>query len=310
MSLSSPRIVGLGMACLDILVRTAVLPTWEGGVRLDALAIDGGGPVATALVAAQRLGIQTGFVGTYGSDRLGEIKLQTLLEHGVDVSHAVQRSHPENQAVLVTVNSDSGERVFSGTHVPAQLLSPDELDRAYITSADVLHLDGYHSQAALQAALWMKAAGKSVMLDGGATHSSVGDEMVTLIRQVDFLICGSGFAPAVTGYCGVEAGEALLALGPRVVIQTEGEDGCYITTPEGSFHTPAFSVDVVDTTGAGDVFHGAFLVGLLKGWSLPFIVQFSSAVAALKCTRLGGRQGIPSFEETLHFLSEHGISLS
>ena len=305
------QVVGLGMACLDILIRTRQLPSWETGASLSAMGIEGGGPAATAIVAAQRLGIQTGFVGTFGNDRMGRIKLQTMVEEGVDTSQMVMRGEPDNQVVLVTINEENGERVFSSTrHWTQQPLRLDELDRAYITSADILHLDGMHAEAALTAAGWMRALGKPVMLDGSATRAPVSDEMRALVRAADVLICGQGFGHSLTGKSDLwEAGQAVLELGPRLVVQTEGKDGCYTVTPTERFHIPAFEVNVVDTTGAGDVFHGAYLVGLLRGWDSRSIGYFGSAVSALKCMRLGGRPGIPCFDEAIHFLANQGIFL-
>jgi len=309
--MSHVKIIGLGMACLDILLRARELPKWEHGTRIDDLGIEGGGPVATALVAAQRLGVPAGFIGTYGSDRLGRIKLETLVEHGLDVSRAIQRNEPEDQVVLVCVNSDSGERVFSGKGIwGSQQLAANELDRGYLISADFLHLDGFHVEAALQATRWMHAAGKMVMLDGSATRGKVSESMQKLVSEVDVLICGSGFGEALTGKSDLlQAGETILDLGPGIVVQTEGVGGSYTVTREEKFHTPAFKVDVVDTTGAGDVFHGAYLVGLLCGWDLHSTALFSTAVSAIKCTRFGGRQGIPGFQKVLDFLGSRGITL-
>jgi len=299
------------MAALDILVRTRELPAWERGAALNALRLEGGGPVATALVAAQRLGVQTGFIGTYGGDRLGRVKLQTLSEEGVDVSRAVQLAHDENQVVLVLVQQDSGERVFSSAPVWGLYpLDPAGLDQGYITAAGILHLDGYHSAAALRAAGWMRALGKPVMLDGSATRGPIQEPMRELVRAASVLICGQGFAAALTGLSDIwQAGEAVLAMGPQIVIQTEGRDGSYTLSAQGGFHTPAFAVDAVDTTGAGDVFHGAFLAAMLRGWDLRSMVLFSTAVAALKCRSLGGRPGIPTFAETLRFLAERGCTI-
>jgi sugar/nucleoside kinase (ribokinase family) len=302
------QIIGLGMASLDILVQTTELPTWDNGVQLDAIAIDGGGPAATAVVAAQRLGLSTGFIGTYGNDRLGQIKKQTLVENGVDLSHSIQVHEAENQVVLVTVNSKSGERKFSSTKKAASPLQPSQLDRNYLAQAEILHLDGYHFQAALEAALWMKGLDKTVVLDGSATNGPISEEMQALVRIADILICGHGFGRGLTSETDlIAAGLKTLEMGPRVVVQTEGEHGCFTVTRQEQFFTPAFDVCSVDTTGAGDVFHGAFLVGLLHHWSLQNIVLFSAAVAAIKCTQLGGRKGIPSFSDALSFLSERGF---
>jgi sugar/nucleoside kinase (ribokinase family) len=311
------QIVGLGMAALDILLRTEDLPTWEHGVRMEAVAVEGGGPVATAMVAVSRLGVSAGFVGTYGSDRLGEIKLQTLVENGLDVSRAIKRPAQEDQAVLVCVHAGSGERVFSGfDRSHSQPLTVDDLDRAYITSAEYLHLDGHHAEAAMQAIQWMHEAGKQVMLDGSSTRGPVSDRMRALVEEADILICGSGFGPALTGRPQDSSpanlwkvGEQIVQMGPRVVVQTEGAAGSYTVTGEERFHVPAFEIDVVDTTGAGDVFHGAYLVGLLQGWDLRTVTRFSTAVSAIKCTQFSGRRGIPTFERTLAFLRERGIAI-
>ena len=305
------QIIGLGMATVDILVRTHQMPTFERGAHLDALAVEGGGPVATALAAAARLGARVGFVGTRGCDRLSEIKMQTLAEFGIDASRVVLRQAPEDQVVLVCVNAGSGERIFSGLGMGhnGQLL-PEELDQRYLTAADFLHLDGFHGQAALQAARWMRAAGKQVMLDGSATNGPISEGMRALVREVDVLICGSGFGPALTGESDLwQAGQAVLAMGPQIVVQTEGSQGSYTVTRTERFHTPAFEGSVVDTTGAGDVFHGAYLVGLLRGWNAYDCALFSTAVSALKCTQLSGRSGIPTFAAARTFLQARGFHL-
>jgi sugar/nucleoside kinase (ribokinase family) len=145
------------------------------------------------------------------------------------------------------------------------------------------------------------------VLDGGKTSWEVSSDMVSLVELTDILICGSGFGPALTGKQDIrEAGEALLTRGPHLVVQTEGAAGCYTTTALECFHTPAFKVEVMDTTGAGDVFHGAYIFGLLQGWDHKRIARFATAVAAIKCTRLGGRSGIPGFAEVQKFLEIKG----
>jgi len=187
-------------------------------------------------------------------------------------------------------------------------LQVDELDQAYITSASYLHLEGMHSEAAQQAAKWMHAAGKKVSLDCAKSDGrSIWDKLRELVPLTDILICGSGFGRALTGHADLwRAGEAMLSLGPQIVVQTEGKDGSYTITAEERFHTPAFDVEVVDTTGAGDVFHGAYLAGLLRGWDLRMVAVFATAVSAIKCTGLGGQKPIPTFEQTLAFLEQRG----
>jgi sulfofructose kinase len=298
-------IVGLGLATLDVLVRLDEMPTWEKGSALREVLFDGGGMVGTALVAAARLGARTGYMGTCGNDEIAAMKMSYLTRYGVDASQVAIRSNPESQVVVVYVHSQTGERVFSANHQFRVSLQPEELDRDYIISAAYLLLDSFHYEAALQAAQWMHAAGKPVVLDAGKTSGAVDPHMAALVALTDVLICGSGFGPAFTRKSDLkEAGLALLSAGPRLVIQTEGANGCFTTTSTEHFHTPAYPVEVVDTTGAGDVFHGAYLYGLLQGWDIRYIARFASAVAALKCTHMGGRAGIPTRAETESFM--HG----
>lgn len=300
--MQTPHIVGVGLTTVDILARLGEMPTWESGARMRDLGMDGGGPVGTGLVAAARLGARTSYVGTCGNDEVAGLKLRFLARYGVDVSRVVRREAPEDQIVLVYVHEQTGERMFAFGGFRQQPLAPEELDRAYITAADALHLDSFHPEAALAAAGWMRAAGKPVLLDA-AKHTGEMDEetrqrMSALVRACNVLVCGGGFAQVLSGASERwDALNAMLALGPRIVVQTEGEDGCYTLTADERFHTPACPVEVVDTTGAGDVFHGAYLVGLLKGWDLRKTARFATAVAALKCTRLGGRAGIPTYTE-------------
>ena len=305
-------IVGLGMATLDVLMRLDEMPTWEATGGLADFGLDGGGPVATACVAAARLGARVGYVGTRGNDIVGELKTRFLAEYGVDLSRLVALDGPESQVVCVYVHEGTGERVFSGLRRFCEAgLTVADLDRDYLASARFLHLDGFYGDCALQAAKWVREAGGQVCLDLGRTEGrGVSPETEELLANVDLLICGSGVCRSLTGEEDVTvAGPQALAFGPQVVVETRGEEGSFTFTAEEQFHTPAFEVEVLDTTGAGDVFHGAYLVGLLQGWEARLTAQFATAVSALKCSHLGGRRGIPGFAETIEFLNQRGIRI-
>ena len=309
---SQPQIVGLGLATLDVLIRLEEMPTWERPEQVEGFHFDGGGLAGTAMVAAARLGAQTGFIGTAGSDNLSELKLKSFVDCGVDLSRLVRHEGPESDVMLVYVHSETGERVFADvkgeTHRP---LCVEDLDRSYITSADYLHVDGLlDHQVTLRAVQWMKAAGKTVTMDGSQTDGPVSEEHRQLIPNVDVLIVGEGYGRGLTGLDDVwDAGAEALGMGPRVFIETRGRAGCFGVTQDDRFHIPAFSVNVVDTTGAGDVFHGAYIVGMIHGWEPRQCAQFSAAVSAIKCTQLGGRTGIPTFDQTMVFLHDRGIRL-
>jgi ribokinase len=170
----------------------------------------------------------------------------------------------------------------------------------------VLHIDNHEPEAAIQAAKWANEAGIIVLMDAG----SVRHRVIDLLEHVDVLIASHRFGRDCTGVDNpMKAAESMLSGRRKISIITCGEDGCACATPEERFHVPAFKVDVVDTTGAGDVFHGAFSFGLAKGWNAREVATFASAVAAIKCGSLGGRQGIPTYEETISFLKQHGQAI-
>ena len=305
-------IVGLGMSTLDVLMRLDEMPTWEATRGVTDFGLDGGGPVATACVAAARLGARVGYVGTAGNDIVGELKTRFVAEYGVDLSRLVTLDGPETQVVCVYVHEATGERVFSGLRRFREAgLSVADLDRAYIACARFLHLDGFYHDCAVQAAKWVREAGGQVCLDLGRTEGhGVSPQVEDLLSHVDLLICGSGVCRSLTGHEDLTvAGPQALAFGPKVVVETRGEEGSFTFTADEQFHTPAFEVEVLDTTGAGDVFHGAYLVGLLHGWDARLVAQFAAAAAALKCSKLGGRKGIPGFAETIAFLARRGVRI-
>ncbi len=307
--MSDLQIVGLGLSTLDILLRLPEMPTWEVPNYLDEIKFDGGGPAGTAVVTAARLGARTGFVGTAGNDWVAEMKLRSLRANEVDTSRVIVHNQAETQVIVGYVNSNSGERVFTGSkNIFQHPLKVEDLDKDYITSSEYLLIDGFHYEASLQAAKWMHTAGKQVVLDAAATKGNISAKLSELVKVTDVLIGGSGFAQALTNKEKIwEAGEAALAFGPQIVVMTEGAQGSYLVTGQTRFHTPAFMVDVVDTTGAGDVFHGAFVFGLLQGWDLHKISLFSTATSAIECTRLGGRSAIPTYNEVIHFLETHNV---
>ena len=154
--MAQPTIVGLGLTTLDVLIRAEQLPTWGQPTSVESFALDGGGMVGTAMVAAAKLGAKVGYIGVRGTDVVAELKMRFLTEVGVDVSRMITLPGPEREVIIVHVDADSGERMFcslAGSRDP--LYPPTLLDRDYITGADYLLLDGFHIDAALQAADWM-----------------------------------------------------------------------------------------------------------------------------------------------------------
>ena len=294
-------VVGLGLCTLDDLGLVPHLPRLDEGVPLLDVSRQGGGPVAQALVTLARLGAAAGFVGRVGEDDVGHRIRADMAAEGVDLSRMQVVPGATSARCIILIDQPSGKRSICASRGTAGDVPVAGLDLAYLCSGRVLHLDGHSREAALVAARAARAAGVTVCLDAGYPDPGLAD----LVALTDVLIAGERFAAAVDTD-ERRAAARLLAAGPRIVVITRGERGSVTRTADAAFCTPAFRVPVVDTTGAGDVFHGAYLFGLLQGWELDAVAEFASATAALKCTKLGGRAGIPRRTEVVDFLRERG----
>ena len=295
-------IVGLGLATIDIMVLVPRLPGRDEVFQARRILLEGGGPVATALVAAARLGASTAYVGPMAPTTWGALARAGLETEGVDTNHAPGRSSGEQSVSVILVDEPTGLRsiLFKMGEMPE--LATTEVPEELIASASALHLDGTHLEAACYAAEIAREAGVVVSFDGGAGELWPGLEI--LLPLVDLMVVARHFAEQQTGEPDpLEAGPALLKrFEPRQVVITDGTRGCWCWDGAQRLHQAAFPVDVVDTTGAGDVFHGAYLYAYLQGWSAQTSMAFASATAALKCREAGGRAGIPArpqVEETL-----------
>ena len=329
-------VVGAGFSCIDDLLLLSEIPPAEGRATILRRERQGGGMAATARGGVARLGGRAGFVAKVGDDVVGAQVLEDFRRYGVDVSRAVVVPGARSHLTVVLVDRQTGDRAFLTQRGDVPELTPEELDREYLASARIVHLSD-SGPAALQAARWAKEAGRKVAFDG--THFQpaffglapyvdylivsrfFGSEFVAhqegrdvgrFARDFAGLSAtdeaaqgdapvhhGSGAAVQLKGQQLLDATRRLRATGPPVVVVTEGERGSWCASPEGEFHVPAYTVEPVDTTGAGDVFHGAFLLGRARGWDLERCLRVASATAALKCRALGGRAGIPTLEEAL-----------
>jgi ribokinase len=298
------QVVGLGYCAWDYSAIVDRIPEFDAPtVSLADFSTSGGGPVATALVTLARLDIQTGYVGAVGEDSAGAQVRLAFEQEGVDLERLRVWPGARTPVCMVLVQRQTGKRMILCYRGTAGELSLDEADRAYITTAPCLHLDGHHMSAAILAAQWMRQAGGIVVLDANRTRPRL-DE---LLPWVDVLITNPSFPTAYTGERDVAiAAHELLRTGAKLVVTTLGDEGCLCVSDDDTLHVPGFAVEVVDTTGAGDAFHGAFIYGWLQGWNLQRKATFANAVAAMNCTALGGRAGLPGLEEVEAFLQSRG----
>ena len=303
------KIVGLGGVTVDEIGVVERFPRVEEVEYIQQYRQQQGGMIATALVAAARLGCPAEFIGGVGDDDYGRYALEVFRREGVETRRAVIFPGQTTAFSFVIVERDSGKRTIfhhRGVQESDVLVGePTELD----DGVGCLHLDRYWIATALDAARRAREQGIPVTLDPGQYRDD--PRIRQLIGLTDYLIPSAAFARRFTGREDTElAARELLGLGPRAVVVTLGDQGAFTASSDGQrFSTPPFRVPVVDTTGAGDSFHGGFAFALIRGCPLEKSVIFASAVAALKCTKLGGQSGLPGFDEVSTFLAGHQIKL-
>jgi len=293
--------VGLGLCALDYISIVEKFPGPDE--KHDALKFSrqGGGPVPTALCTISHFGEKAAFIGKCGKDPEGG-KIRNELKHfGVDTSGMVLDIDSRTPRAFIWVDSKNGARTVVLDRTEIADLALDELSEDLLKSCRFLHIDGRENKASLAAARIAKASGAEIVLDAGSPRENIHE----LMPLVDYMIVSKDFAEQyTTEHDPGKAAMKLLGLGFKAVVITLGDNGAICAAENKFFHRDAFKVNVVDTTGAGDVFHGAFIYGLGKEWDLEEIVEFSCAAAAIKCSRIGGRQGIPTVDEVVQFLEE------
>ena len=296
------EIAGLGFCGLDYLCILPYIPLDEK-VEIIQNKIQGGGPAATAIVTAARLGAQTAFIGAVGDDDRGSEIIQELKRENIDIRHIQVKTGKESPAAYCWIEKESGKRSIAWTKGTSLPLHPNQVDPEFIKSLKLLHLDGHNTEAAIKAARIAKDNGVIISLDAGTMLPDIH----ILIGLADICIASESFARKFTGESDIQkAAEKIFQTGSLVAAVTSGKNGVFAITPNGPIQKNAFHVPVVDTTGAGDVFHGAFAYAFIQNWELDRIIEFASATAALKCTKFGGRTGIPTSSEVENFLQTKG----
>ena len=291
------KVIGLGQCSLDNLFIIDSFPAPDTKKEIIEHETAGGGPVATALVGLSRLGIACDFYGITGDDEAGSKIRESLRVENVNINGLIKRTGTASQVAFIAIEKQSGKRTIFWKRPSADPLRPDELPDSFPEGADFLLIDGLMTEVSIHAARKAREKNIPVMLDAG----SIREGMIELARLSDYVVCSEEFAREFTDSTGpLEPVKAILqmqSLGARAATITLGEKGSITVCRDDIFRTPAFSVDVVDTTGAGDVFHGGYIYGLLQKWDIRKVARFASAFAALKCRKLGGRAGMPGLKE-------------
>jgi sulfofructose kinase len=285
-------LVGFGLNATDTSIALSSYPAAGSKVEFSTASVLPGGQVATTVVACQQWGLTTRYVGSLGDDSAATLHRDAFARAGVETQLIPVADCASRQSIILV--DGEGERTVLWRKDERLDLHPADLRQEWFTDARALHVDGYDTAAATAAARWARAAGIPVIADLDELYPGVED----LIEQIDYLIVSRDFPCRLMEEPDIE--HALRAMqrryGCRLTAATLGPDGVLAWDGKELHHAPAYQVPVVDTTGAGDIFHAGFIYGLLQGWALERQLDFACAAAALNCTAVGARGGIQSRE--------------
>ena len=292
--------VGLGVNAVDYLSILDPYPDLDDKVEVVRSSVQGGGPVPTAMVTLAKLGAKVCYIGKIGDDPEGRVVRSQLERKGVDTQYLLTDRNTKTARAFIWVDKKSGKRTVALDRNKKNSIKKSELEFLNSISTRFLHIDAREPEINILVAQWAKKQSAEVCLDVGSLR--IGVEKV--FPYVDHLIVSKRFACGlVKTFDSLVACRELMKRGFKTMVVTIAEAGCICGANNEIFHCPGFFVKVVDTTGAGDVFHGAFIYGLLKKWSLKRVARFANACAAMKCRKLGGRAGIPTLREVESFMN-------
>ena len=295
-------VVGVGINATDTIIRLPHLPTIDSKIEVLAAEVKPGGQVASAMVACCRWGLRVRYAGKIGDDAVGEFQRAEMKREGVE-AHWIQARGCASQIAYILVDEPSGERSVLWKRDPAIALRPSDLRREWIRGAGALLVDGHDTKAASRVSRWAREMRVPVVGDFDNRYAGVEE----LLEYVDFPVTSRDFPGRLMGEANLLRALPMMhaKFSFRLSCATIGRLGAIAWDGERFLLCHGFRVNAIDTTGAGDIFHGAFLYGLLRGWSVEEILDFSCAAAALNCTAPGARGGIAPLRQ-IDDLRQHG----
>jgi sulfofructose kinase len=288
-------VVGVGLNATDTLILLPRFPAYGGKVPFEREVLSPGGQVASAMVTCAKLGLRAKYIGTLGDDERGAIQLESLRASGLNLDHVEIRRNCPNQSAYILVDQATGERTVLWRRDDCLRIDPASLTAEKIACARLLHIDGHDTAAVARAAEIARRHQIAVTVDVDTIYPGFD----RVLPNVDYLVASSEFPSRWTRE--PDPFRALTIIqdeyGMRVAAMTLGAHGALARVDGQFIYSPAFVVDCVDTTGAGDVFHGAFCYAVLQSMPVREALEFSNAMAALNCTSLGARGGITTLEK-------------
>ena len=295
-------VVGFGENSIDHVYRLPRYPQSGAAaakVRIDRHDVRPGGQVATTLATCASFGLATRYLGTFGNDDEGLLVRRVLQQRGVDVELAAVRPAPNRYAVIL-LDATHGERVVLWERDARLSITPQDIRPNWLDGAALLHVDATDEDASIALALLARKRGLPVTCD----VDRLSPRTSALLEAVSIPILAEHLPFELTGETDPErALRALRGAQPGRLVVTLGAGGAAMLDDDRFIHAPGHDVPVVDSTGAGDVFRGAFIRGLLRGDSPEGILRFANAAAALSCTREGAIDSVPALEDVVAMLT-------
>lgn len=294
-------VVGVGLNATDTLLIVPHFPAYGGKVPFHDEILSPGGQVASAMVTCAKLGLRTKYIGTVGDDERGRIQMESLIQSGINLDHVQRRVDCPNQSAYIVIDQSTGERTVFWSRPDCLALEPTAIAPDQIACARLLHIDGHDTPAVERAARIASENGIPVTVDVDTIYHGFD----RVLPYVDYLIASSEFPIRWTNqddpFSALEAIQK--EYGMRVAAMTLGSHGSLALCEGRFFYSPAYVVNCLDTTGAGDVFHGAFCYAVLQDMRMGEALDFSNAMAALNCTAIGARGGIRGIEDARQLMA-------
>ena len=301
------KIVGIGACVMDTLVSVPYYPNEDTKLRAESSKPAGGGPVATGLVAAAKLGCDTEYIGILSDDAGGRFLKDDFKKYGVGTDNITVKSGYRSFTSVIWLSAETSSRtcVFDKGDLPPLELTEKQIQA--VKNAELLMVDGNEMDAAVEAAKIARENGVKVLYDCGGLY----DGVERLLALTDIMIPSEEFAIGHTGASSAEEAAKILyeMYNPQIVVVTQGKKGGLLYQGNNIVSYPIYPAKVVDSNGSGDVFHGAFATAVVKGFDYENCCHFSSAVSAIKCTGVGARESVPDFETVKKYLKENGYEL-
>ena len=301
------NVIGLGQACFDCLGTVPQYPSEDSKTEINELFFQTGGPVAAALITLSQLGVPSSFMGSISDDFFGTEILNGLKRENIDTSHLKIVPGFSSQFAFISLNGTHQTRNVFWRRSTAPFMSPQDISLKPFKRAKILHMDGLMIDASMEAARQAKDLGIRIVIDAGTLR----DGFLDLIPFADFLITSEKFVQSVVAentYDPRKGFDILRKYTACDIIITRGNKGSIGLINDDIIIQKAYPVNAVNTNGAGDVYHGAYIFGIIKGWQGRECMRFASAASAMKCEHIVFKKDLLSLKKINIFMDKHNFS--